>query len=154
MKWFIYIIILIGFMTGCEEKGTTSVQTDQPSNSQHYIEKTTESTDQVHWVKDLDTAFALSKEQNKPLIVMVESHGCRWCTKMKENTLNNPKVLEKLNEFVIVKVLRENSEDRSRLPEFRHVPIMFFYQPDGELFDNLRGYFEPEDFLEYLDELS
>jgi len=145
-------LLLAWLLAGCGEEiaTTTKVTLSSPSKA---TEKATYA-DKVNWAKDLDTAFTLSKEQNKPLIVMVESHGCRWCIKMKKETLNAPDVLKKLDEFIIVKVLRENPADRSRLPEFKHVPIMFFYQPNGELFDNLRGYFIAEDFLEYLNELS
>ena len=145
-------ILLAWLLVGCDNKTNTTAETTPPSPPTT-TEKATY-VDRVNWIKDLDTAFSLSKEQNKPLIVMVESHGCRWCIKMKEETLNAPDVLKKLDEFVIVKVLRENPADRSRLPEFKHVPIMFFYQPNGELFDSLRGYFIAEDFLEYLNELN
>lgn len=148
----VWSLLWVWLLVGCGEEQPTTEQVT-PSSPPETIQKA-EYVDQVKWVKDLDTAFALAKEQNKPLIVMVESHGCRWCIKMKKETLNTPKVLTKLDEFVIVKVLRENPADRSRLPEFKHVPIMFFYQPNGELFDNLRGFFEAEDFLGYLNELS
>ncbi|MCH9740656.1 MAG: thioredoxin family protein [Epsilonproteobacteria bacterium] len=145
------VLMLSFLLLGCnEEKSITKTTAPEPSETTEKLAY----VDHVKWAKDLDSAFALSKEQNKPLIVMVESHGCRWCIKMKETTLNDPKVLKKLDEFIIVKVLRENPADRSRLPEFKHVPIMFFYQANGELFDNLRGYFVADDFLEYLNELN
>ena len=41
------------------------------------------------------------------------------------------------------------------LPEsYYPAPTVFFMTPEGEIIDNIIGYFEPEDFLNYMDEIE
>jgi len=108
----------------------------------------------IPWEKDLKTAFTKAKKENKKLLIMAVSKGCRWCEKMKKETLSNRKVAKRLEKYILVKADRETSSERDQLPPFKHVPIIFFMTPDKEVIDNLRGYFEPEDFLEYITELE
>jgi len=104
----------------------------------------------IPWERDLDTAFKKAKAENKLVIVMAVSQGCRWCEKMKKNTLSNPKVAKRLKNYILVMADRETPSEREKLPPFNHVPIIFFMTYQGEMLDNLRGYFAPDDFLEYL----
>jgi uncharacterized protein YyaL (SSP411 family) len=108
----------------------------------------------IPWEKDLPTAFKKAKEANKNIMIMAVSEGCGWCKKMKERTLSNEKVAKKLEQYILVQADRETPNERDQLPPFKHVPIIFFMTPDKEVIDNLRGYFAPEDFLEYITELE
>jgi thioredoxin-related protein len=108
----------------------------------------------IPWEKDLNTAFTKAKEENKILMVMAVSDNCQWCEKMKKHTLANPAVAKRLKNYVLVMADRETEEERNQLPPFEHVPIVFFMTHEKETIDNLRGYFEAEDFLEYLTDLE
>jgi len=59
-----------------------------------------------------------------------------------------------LENYILVQADRETPSEREQLPPFKHVPIIFFMTPQKEVIDNLRGYFEPEDFLEYITEIE
>lgn len=104
----------------------------------------------IPWEKDLESAFSTAKEKGKVIMVMAVSDNCVWCEKMKKKTLSNPKVAEKLKDYILVMADRETEAERNQLPPFKHVPIIFFMTHEKEILDNLRGYFEPEDFLDYL----
>ncbi len=108
----------------------------------------------IPWERDLPTAFKKAKKENKMLMVMAVSVGCKWCDKMKEKTLSNPAVAKKLKNYILVQADRETPNERNQLPKFKHVPIIFFMKPNKEVIDNLRGYFAPDDFLEYLSEMD
>jgi thioredoxin-related protein len=108
----------------------------------------------IPWEKDLKTAFLRAKSENKNVMIMAVSENCRWCEKMKKQTLSNEKVAKVLENYVLVEADRETPSERDQLPPFRHVPIIFFMTPHKEVIDNLRGYFEPEDFLEYITEME
>lgn len=109
---------------------------------------------EIPWEKDLDSAFLKAKKEKKILIIMAVSDGCQWCERMKKNTLSNPQVLKRLQNYVLVMADRETKNEKSQLPPFKHVPIIFFMTHEKETIDNLRGYFEAEDFLEYLNDLE
>ena len=105
----------------------------------------------IPWEKDLPTAFKKAQEENKTLLVMAVSEGCSWCEKMKKRTLSNPEVAKRLEKYILVTADRETPSERAQLPEFKHVPIIFFMSPQKENLDNMRGYYAPDDFLTYLD---
>lgn len=148
MRWFkfgILLNIIFIFIACSDEPSSTTV-------TKTSIEKT--EIGAIPWVKDLPTAFALAKRENKNLMIMAVSKGCRWCEKMKEKTLIDEKVAKKLENYILVQADRETSSERDQLPEFQHVPIIFFMTPQKEVIDNLRGYFQAEDFLEYITEME
>ena len=143
IKLLVVISTLLIFSACSDEKQTT-----EPVK----VEK--KETYGIPWEKDFPSAFAKAKKENKKLMVMAVSEGCRWCDKMKENTLSNPAVTKKLKNYILVQADRETPHERDKLPEFKHVPIIFFMKPNKEVIDNLRGYFAPDDFLEYLNEMD
>jgi len=138
------IISIIFLFSGCSDEKETTESAK--------IEK--KETYGIPWEKDLPTAFEKAKKENKPLLVMAVSEGCGWCEKMKKRTLSNPEVAKRLEKYVLVMADRETPSERKQLPEFKHVPIIFFISSKKENLDNIRGYFTPEDFLEYLDEFE
>ena len=73
---------------------------------------------------------------------------------MKKRTLSNPEVAKRLEKYVLVTADRETPSEREQLPEFKHVPIIFFMSPQKENLDNMRGYYAPDDFLAYLNEFE
>lgn len=142
MKLLLLTLLLLTF-TACNDK-TNTKKTTYERNMGYGIP----------WEKDLDSAFSKAKKEKKKLIVMAVSDNCQWCEKMKKNTLSEPKVAEKLKDYVLVMVDRETEGETNQFPPFKHVPIIFFMTHEKEIIDDLRGYFAAEDFLEYLVELG
>lgn len=138
------IISTIFIFTSCSNEEKTEIKTETIKKDKYGIP----------WAKDLPTAFALAKKENKNLVVMAVSVGCGWCKKMKERTLSNPKVAKRLEKYILVQADRETPSEREQLPPFKHVPIIFFMTPNKEIIDNMRGYYLVDDFLEYLDEIE
>jgi thioredoxin-related protein len=108
----------------------------------------------IPWAKDLSTAFTLAKKEKKNVIIMAVSVGCSWCKKMKERTLSNPKVAKRLEKYILVQADRETPSQREQLPPFKHVPILFFMTPKKEIIDSMRGYYQTDDFLDYLNQIE
>jgi len=108
----------------------------------------------LEWVKDIDIALEQANEENKLIMVMVESESCRWCKKMKSRTLLDSEVEKKLESFVLVKVMRENGNDMAKLPPVRGVPTIFFMKSDKGIVEEIIGYFNVEDFLSYIDDIE
>ena len=106
------------------------------------------------WQSNLKDAFEKSKRENRIIMVMTVSKGCGWCKKMKKETLSNPKIKKRLQKYIWVQADRETPSEKAQVPEFKHVPIIFFMQPNREVIENLRGFFKPEDFLYYIRELQ
>ncbi len=136
---FLLLPLLVLFFSACDNK-IENQKTTYDKNKGYGIP----------WEKDLSSAFSKAKKEKKILLVMAVSDGCVWCDKMKKKTLSNPKVAKKLQNYVLVMADRETRDEKNQLPPFKHVPIIFFMTHNKEVLDNLRGYFAPKDFLEYL----
>ncbi|CAA6806298.1 MAG: Unknown protein [uncultured Sulfurovum sp.] len=134
MKVLLLILLLLN-LSACETKQTTY------ERNKGYG---------IPWEKDLNTAFKKAKIENKIIMVMATSDDCRWCEKMKKNTLSKAHVIKKLKNYILVMADKETKEETNQLPPFQHVPMIFFMTHEKETLDTLRGYFSPEDFLEYL----
>lgn len=108
----------------------------------------------LEWVKDLNTAFDLAKKEHKSVMVMVEGEHCRWCKKMKHRTLSDEGVEKRLEKFVVVKVMREDSIAMSLLPQINGVPTIFFMTSDKEVIQTVVGYFDVMDFTSYINDVE
>jgi len=137
----IKLILLLLLIIGCKSKEKTTYE-KYAHNSP------------IPWEKDMPSAFYKAKKEHKVVLVMAVSQGCKWCEKMKTETLSDKKVLDKLKNYILVMADRETPKEREQLPPFKHVPIIFFMNAKKEELDNLRGYFDKEDFLTYLNEFE
>ncbi len=108
----------------------------------------------IEWSKDLDTAFALAKKEHKNIMVLVESENCRWCKKLKHRTLTDETVEKRLEKFVTVKVMREDSSAMSVLPVVKGVPTIFFMNEDKVISDEILGYVDAEDLIIYINDIE
>ena len=106
----------------------------------------------LNWEKDLKSAFATAAKENKPLMVLVEGKHCRWCKKMKSKTLSNDSVSKRLQDFVLAKADKDDSETWMELPEVKFVPTIFFMTPERKVVERVTGYFNVEDFHSWIDD--
>ena len=118
-------------------------------------EETLGAFDKLHWETDLDLAFARAKKEHKNVMVMIECVTCTWCIKMKKGALSDPRVLDKLQSYILVKVQRSDKNSTQYLPDFTGaIPSFYFMQPDKEIIETVIGYFLAEDFLGYLNDID
>ncbi len=103
------------------------------------------------WESSLSEAFAKSASQNRPLLVFIEQKHCRWCKKMRSQTLADSGISKRLEKFVLVEV-DKNGEEMKSLPATRFAPTIYLYSPKKELLIRVGGYFVVEDFDSYLDD--
>jgi len=108
----------------------------------------------IDWQKDIPSALSLAKQENKMLMVFVEGENCRWCKKMKYRTLGDEKVEQRLQAFIVVKVMQENREAVKHLPAIDGVPTIFFINSDKKLLQDVVGYFDVDDFISYIDSVE
>ena len=144
-----FFLAVVSLFSACtDEHPKEVVQEDKQ------IQTSNKREDVIPWVDNIDEAFELTKNEHKNIIIMAVSDGCRWCDRLKEESLSNPKVLKQLERYILVQADRETPEERAILPQFRHVPVLFFATPEREFYDDLRGYYNAEDLLSYLNEVE
>ena len=138
------LISVIVLFSGCSEEKERSkpVKTEK------------EKAYDIPWEKDLESAFKKAKKEHKKIIIMAVSKHCKWCNKIKEETLSDPKILKKLNNYLLVKIDRETPTQREQVPKFEHVPVFFFATAEKKFYDELTGYFTTKEFLAALKEVE
>ena len=65
--------------------------------------------------------------------------------------MSDPKVQDKLQSYILLKVQRSDKKNANRIEDFTGaIPSFYFMQPDQEVFESVVGYFATEDFLDFL----
>ena len=108
----------------------------------------------INWAKDYKTGIAKATKQNKPVLLIVSSHSCKYCMMLDKNTLKDPKVTKALNnDFIAIRSWVDQGdfipmEVRQNTPG---LPGIWFLKADGEpMFRPILGYVETNKFLEAL----
>ncbi len=105
----------------------------------------------VKWLS-LKDAEALSKRENRIVMVEVSAHGCKYCVEMANTTLKNDKITSKLNQY-FAPVLFYNDEGNVP-PKFfaKGTPTFFFIDKNGKkLSAPIFGAWNATDFEFFLD---
>ena len=108
----------------------------------------------LEWEKDINTALKSAKKENKALMVFVESEHCPWCKKMKHRTIGDEGIEKRLENFVLVKVMREDPKAMKLLPPIQGVPTVFFLTEKKEVLEEVIGYFDVLDFTSYIGDVE
>src|SRR5580700_11084043 len=107
----------------------------------------------VDWYPWGDTAFALARKEDRPVLLSVGYSACHWCHVMAHESFENPEIAGLMNElFVSIKVDREERPDvdsvymssAQAMGIHGGWPLTVFLTPDGLPY--FAGtYFPPED---------
>jgi len=99
--------------------------------------------------------FALAKERNKPVFMLVSAVWCHWCHVFEEGALSSEKVYSYLNEnFINVFIDADARRDLIARYQAKTLPYIVFLNPDGSILRKYGGVLEAEDFLGLLKTLN
>ena len=108
----------------------------------------------LDWEKSLEDALTKAQSEHKNVMVMVEGEHCRWCKKMKGRTLSDEGIEKRLEKYVVVKVMRENSNAMAKLPHVDGVPTIFFMKPNKAVIQEVLGYQDISGFTATLNQIE
>ena len=63
-----------------------------------------ESLDEIRWGNNLDSALNLASNSNKIIMIDFMAEWCPPCKKMDKETFSNKSVIQKLTEFILVRI--------------------------------------------------
>ncbi len=109
---------------------------------------------EIVWQKDITAAFDKAQKENKVVMVMVGGEHCKWCEKMKLRTLSEESVSERLEPYIMVKVMQEDAEAVKDLPAINGVPTIFFLKADKKVLETVVGYYNIVDFAGFIDSVE
>jgi len=108
----------------------------------------------LKWEQDLDKAFIKAQDTNKTVMIFVTKEGCRWCIKMKKRTLSHKVIKQSLENYILVKLDRDNIYNYNFIEKIKYFPTILFYSPKKRLYEKVVGYFNVEDFISWLDDVE
>lgn len=105
----------------------------------------------------IDTAGSLSealqkaKTSDKQVFAVFESDTCTYCHQLRQNTLNDAQVMEKLNESYVVVIINVNdSPEIASKYNVYSTPTMFILDSEGNELKSIKGYYGPEDLIKMI----
>ncbi len=114
--------------------------------------------EQIHWIKSYAEAVAKAQKEHKPILFIVSKHDCKYCIKLKKETLSDPKIIQTINKNFVASI--QYVDEANCMPyqiawQSRGTPtIWFLYEKGDPLFQPIPGYLPPKDFAHALDVVS
>ena len=109
----------------------------------------------LNWVNSFSKALELSKKMHKPIMVYVEANHCPWCTKMREEVLEEKDTVKVLNrDYVLVKLDIDGKDAREYFPNTSMTPTTYFINADSKPLLMVEGYVNSFSFYSYLSDVD
>jgi len=124
-------------------------------DSHHSVPQMPDTNMTLIWKKDIKTAFEQAEKEQKNVMAMIEDPNCKWCVKMKKGALSDTRVQKSLQKYILLKIDRSDKESMESLPDLRGpIPSFHFFTSKKRYIDKVAGYYETEDFLGYINEIT
>jgi len=100
----------------------------------------------------LKKSLLQSNKEQKPLMVLVTAENCKYCRKMKKETLENSEVKSNLEGFLFATVRKSSRDAKQFLPNTRYTPTVYFVSPKYKIINSVKGYLAATDFNLWVDD--
>lgn len=107
--------------------------------------------DQVKWQTDLETAFQVAREQNRPLLLHFWSPDCSHCMQVEETVFSRASVAETLGDFFVpVKINTQEHPELAARYRVPSIPKDVILTPTGKEMHRLLTPPSPQQYIAQL----
>ncbi|WP_428738961.1 thioredoxin family protein [Sulfurimonas sp.] len=107
---------------------------------------------EIHWAKDFQSGAEEAKKENKPILFVYSSHGCKYCTLLEKTTFSNKTVIDALNKDYVSIIAY--ADERDPFPQMLWrpgTPTLWFLGADAQpMYQPLVGAVGEDYFIEAL----
>lgn len=115
---------------------------------------------EINWQPSYSEALAVSKNENKPIMVIFTADWCVFCKKLENQTFTNSQIVREINKnFVAVKINKDKEVELSKDFNVGGIPDMYFLTPfdtevDLQIIARQLGFIEAKNLLPGLQQIS
>ncbi len=109
---------------------------------------------EIEWLHNYDKAVVKATLEKKKIFLLVTSETCRWCRKLESTTLEDPTIVERINQKYIAVALTRDKDSYPDYLQARMVPMNYFLKDNGRVINRIPGFWNVEDFHSILDDVN
>lgn len=159
-RYFTFLLLMTILFSACDIKIGKKLSNNSNSKNTLDISIDKEEEEKIKWYAYTSSTFELAEKTDKLLLINMSSTTCYWCNVMEQETFQDEKVVQYINEnFIPVRI---NSDERPDLAEiyasacelrnkslFCNLPINSLALPDGRPFWSA-SYMESDPWIDAL----
>jgi len=101
----------------------------------------------IQWIYSIDSAFVLSKQTQKPVMIDFMAEWCPPCRAMEDSTFNDIDIVKKSSKFITVRI--DVDKQRETAVQYNGnarkyggvgIPNLLFLNPDNEKLKHVVGF--------------
>lgn len=115
---------------------------------------------EINWQSSYGEALAVSKSENKPIMVIFTADWCVFCKKLENQTFTNSQIVREINNnFVAVKINKDKETEIANDFNVGGIPDMYFLTPfdteaDLQIIARQLGFIEAKNLLPGLQQIA
>ncbi len=129
MKSRYYVLLVVGLLM------SVPLQADEPARGK------------IQWVKDLETAMRMSRDQDRPVMAYFTFDACVWCKRLEKACFDDPDVVKLSRDFIWVTVNRDHTPEIPKRLNVSAYPSMLTLGLEEENVYRFQSYQEPPEFF-------
>ena len=94
----------------------------------------------IPWLEDHDRGLAAAFTDGKPLVLVLYAEWCRWCKRLLNEVMDDPRIKSLEDRFVWVKINSDVELEYKELYEQKGFPLIVLLTPEGEIIKKLDGF--------------
>lgn len=104
----------------------------------------------VRWHTDYDTAITEAKDKKRPILTVIGTADCVYCTKLEEGPLKSAAFSELARDFVCLKLDAAANPSVVKALKIESYPTLFLASHDRKILTRVNGYLESAKLNEQL----
>ena len=107
------------------------------------------------WESDVDAAWKVAREKQRPLLVFITTAGCRYCTLMQNTTFADPDVADLIDRgFVPAAVDAKDVAWLIKSQKVTSFPTTLVISADAQVLDRINGYVKAAELVPRLNKTA
>jgi FKBP-type peptidyl-prolyl cis-trans isomerase 2 len=110
-------------------------------------------SENISWIENHDKGLATAMQEKKPAVMVLYADWCKWCKKLLNETIPDPRIDTFRDRFVWIKVNSDNQKEIYTKYQQDGFPLVILFDREGGIVKKINGYANAVSFQEELRKL-